>query len=382
MNRFRRMQSYYYVDNTDGAVVNPALPAMRDYSIYGSSIQNGTPTPDNPVEVQSVGDLVTEGEHAGKYKIPVNVRSKNLFDVTKCVSFSSEKGGIFLGADVERYKNQGNLKNIANVEAGKTYVISAQSTSSAGGLYVYLNGSKRVWNFYNNTAPGTKILELTQEDLDGGIYFYKSGSMAEAPAEVIISNIQIEENTIATGYEPYHEPSGAVIYLDEPLRKIDDKADYINFANKKVVRNIGKSVLSPEGGYSYYLWNNKHGIMWKGLSESGSLKKGLCNRENHFSQAGVDVHAMWLGVGNNPYIYWVGILDALNIYSAEKTNGEMIAEFKTWLESNPTYVCYPLTTPVSEAVDLPAVKLGKNTNIITVGTDIQPSAVNWQYYKY
>ena len=80
MNRFRRMQSYYYVDNTDGAVVNPALPAMRDYSIYGSSIQDGTPTPDNPVEVQSVGDLVTEGEHAGKYKIPVNVRGRNLFD--------------------------------------------------------------------------------------------------------------------------------------------------------------------------------------------------------------------------------------------------------------------------------------------------------------
>ena len=252
MNRFRRMQSYYYVDNTDGAVVNPALPAMRDYSIYGSSIQDGTPTPDNPVEVQSVGDLITEGEHTGKYKIPVNVNGAN----------------------------------------------------------------------------------------------------------------------------------AANIYLDEPLRKIDDKADYINFANKKVVRNIGKSVLSPDGPYAYYLWSNRHGVMWNGLPEGGSLKKGLCNRENHFSQAGVDVHAMWLGVGNNPYIYWIGILDALNIYSAEKTNDEMKAEFKAWLENNPTYVCYPLNTPVSESVDLPAVKLGKNTNIITVGTAVQPSAVNWQYYKY
>jgi len=46
---------------------------LNDYAIYGSSVQNGTPTPDAPIEVQSVGDLVTSGEYAGKYKIPVSL---------------------------------------------------------------------------------------------------------------------------------------------------------------------------------------------------------------------------------------------------------------------------------------------------------------------
>lgn len=48
---------------------------LRDYKLYGNSIQYGTPTPDNPIEIQSVGDLVTdaESEYYGKYDIPIVV---------------------------------------------------------------------------------------------------------------------------------------------------------------------------------------------------------------------------------------------------------------------------------------------------------------------
>ena len=52
------------------------MPVL-DYKIYGNSVQEGTPSPENPVEVKSVGDLVTEGEYAGKYKIPVVVSAEN-----------------------------------------------------------------------------------------------------------------------------------------------------------------------------------------------------------------------------------------------------------------------------------------------------------------
>lgn len=39
--------------------------------IYGNTLQNEVPTPETPVPMQSVGDLVTEGEHTGKYRITV-----------------------------------------------------------------------------------------------------------------------------------------------------------------------------------------------------------------------------------------------------------------------------------------------------------------------
>lgn len=78
MDRFRLMPNYRYY-NTEGA--SPlTLPKsvgkpLRDYKIYGASVQDGTPTPDTPVEIQSIGDLVTDKEDVnyGKYKIPITV---------------------------------------------------------------------------------------------------------------------------------------------------------------------------------------------------------------------------------------------------------------------------------------------------------------------
>ena len=41
------------------------------YTIKGNMTQSGTPTPSNPIYPQEVGDLVTTGEHAGEYEIPI-----------------------------------------------------------------------------------------------------------------------------------------------------------------------------------------------------------------------------------------------------------------------------------------------------------------------
>lgn len=44
---------------------------LISWRISGNTIQNGTPTPSNPVDVVGVGELETTGEHAGQYKIPI-----------------------------------------------------------------------------------------------------------------------------------------------------------------------------------------------------------------------------------------------------------------------------------------------------------------------
>lgn len=56
---------------------NSAGKPVVDYRIYGNSVQNDTPTPENSVLVQSFGDLITDGEYAGKYKIPVVASTEN-----------------------------------------------------------------------------------------------------------------------------------------------------------------------------------------------------------------------------------------------------------------------------------------------------------------
>ena len=64
----------------DNCVDDDSLMGIK---IYGNSVQDGTPAPDSPVEIQSVGELVTDesDEHYGKYKIPIKARGKNLFDI-------------------------------------------------------------------------------------------------------------------------------------------------------------------------------------------------------------------------------------------------------------------------------------------------------------
>lgn len=58
---------------------------LVSYTITGNTVQDGEPSPDVPVEVQSVGDLVTEGEHKGKYAVPVTVASNSSDSATSII---------------------------------------------------------------------------------------------------------------------------------------------------------------------------------------------------------------------------------------------------------------------------------------------------------
>lgn len=44
---------------------------ISDWSISGNCLQNGVPTPDNPVSVEECGELVESGEHSGEYAVPI-----------------------------------------------------------------------------------------------------------------------------------------------------------------------------------------------------------------------------------------------------------------------------------------------------------------------
>jgi len=51
--------------------LNAVRNTAENYRIFGNTVLNGTPTPENPVDVLGVSDLVTQGEYNGMYKISV-----------------------------------------------------------------------------------------------------------------------------------------------------------------------------------------------------------------------------------------------------------------------------------------------------------------------
>lgn len=50
---------------------NSAGKSAANYKIFGNTVQNGTPSPESPAEIKSVGDIVTDGEKSGKYAVPI-----------------------------------------------------------------------------------------------------------------------------------------------------------------------------------------------------------------------------------------------------------------------------------------------------------------------
>ena len=96
--------------------------SLIGYSISGNSVQNGEPTPENPVEVESVGDY---DEETGKYKISVLCGNK-------ATSFYLDEPLRKIGnyADYIDFENQKVMRRICN-----EHITKVTGASSLSGTY-------------------------------------------------------------------------------------------------------------------------------------------------------------------------------------------------------------------------------------------------------
>lgn len=238
---------------------------LRNYEIYGNSVQDGTPTPENPVEIQSVGNLVTDetSEYYGKYDIPITLTGKNLLPypyiyTTKTINgvTFTDNGGGSITIDGTATANAvfylvGNQNNYTldkcGLKIGDRYTISKIliSGDSIANIYFTANyydasGSMKVGALAStqNTATST----IKSDFVVWGIYLLVAKDKTVNNTTI---KLQIEKGTTATAYEPYKGSITEHVYLNEPLRKVGDYADYIDFKGQKVMRQI--EVLDDTG---------------------------------------------------------------------------------------------------------------------------------------
>lgn len=112
-----------------------------NYKIYGNSVQNGTPTLDNPVGVQSVGDLVTDTSDSNK--IPIKLTNENGESETKNIYLDEPLRKIGNYADYIDFKTGKVVRNIGKIESynGETITtswISETGELSAGAIVYYV----------------------------------------------------------------------------------------------------------------------------------------------------------------------------------------------------------------------------------------------------
>jgi len=166
------------------------------------------------------------------------------------------------------------------------------------------------------------------------------------------------------------------IYLDEPLRKIGNYADYIDFENQKAIRKIGKFILKGNEVWDYML-DNTHPEFYSYIGGSYNLGSIICYCTHFIGKTRNQLYAGQSGIacaGN----YVRVTQDVTDVFNNDVTT------FKNWLStqynnSTPVEIEYIRATELEESITLPTIPSIKGTTIYSVGTKVQPSNM---YIKY
>lgn len=335
-----------------------------------------SPNPDYPQEIVSCGD-----------------RTKNLFDKNNANIINGyiqgNTGKIILGnSDLIAY-----IKCKPNTQYSfqRMQIIDNKGRLRIGTTQTIPIADMAVENFYykGNSEYSTNKLDGYTTGANAEyllFYFSQISGMSQNEIDTILSSIQIEENSIATSHEPYGykipinvNNSITNIYLDEPLRKIGEYSDYIDFANGKIVRKIKEIILdgSLSNNFNNPTINNNtirfdiQNILLGSLRSNQN--KIICDKfislygNNNDYEHIRNTNTSY----NNVLIVYINKI-RLNLYTRE--------EFINWLSSNPVTVDYVLETPTIEDIGLPNINLIEGKNIITIGTELE-SIIEVEYYS-
>lgn len=334
-----------------------------DYTISGNSVQDGIPTPDAPIEIESVGDLVTDSSDTnyGKYKIPIKISTKNLIDYS----------GTYTVKDTNY---NGNFKKVVvDVPTGKTITASADidATAAYGDqntvsmTLTYSDGTTETIKYWNNTSikigkgkKGRAYTTITvQKDIKE--IFFTIHAFNKDGGSTVFSNFQLEIGNLSD-FEPYEEPITTNIYLDQPLRKINTYVDYIDFETSKVIRKINKAELLSTNNWVAYS---------SSIVNSTPLLKGL------------DVYTMisnyankYISFSNNNKIY----IEVRFVLLGVTSNDEAISKLAELEDKGQVLkVYYPLETSIEKTIQIPSIPTLNGISKLSIDTSILPSNVEF-----
>lgn len=179
-------------------------------------------------------------------------------------------------------------------------------------------------------------------------------------------------------YTPYQGQSLLNYTLQNPLYKIGDVYDYIDFNRGKIIRNVG--VVTFDGSDDE-LWNKySNNVSMDGYSVNVSnaidTTPCICNKLLTTDAISTTLEEA------------IKVLDNAMYVVLNKIRGLNTTElFKSWLQSNPITVCYQLATPTEK--DIPQELLTQlkqlqtysgKTNISFEASDVYPT-IDLEYIK-
>lgn len=318
-------------------VTDSARLPIKGFRIFGKSTQDGVPSLENPVPIVNVGD---------KGDIEVDITGRNLFDVNKIPdvqgNLRNNKNGsitIIPEKNINAVMCTLTLKDLApNLKVGKQYILSAKTT---GLEFILISNINKNWFF-------GKPEIVTNEMLDKKFYFYSKANGVEAT----IGDIQIEEGTSVTRYEPYKASQSLTISTPNGLPgiKVDKDGNYTDSSGQQWIcdekdygrgKYVQRNLVFEPNIDNVRLSNiNDHNIAnfafdFPTLVSENSAYKSLCNRFRQSASLIKDEKEE--GFFINKRILYIRL---------KRDTASTEDEFKAFFKDKPIKVVCKLETPV------------------------------------
>lgn len=349
----RKRYGYNEFIGTDIVSSDTMLGQVEALGFSCLSTQGANPSPSSPQTIYSTGDSGAIGMWSHK---------KNMFDISSVIwgqynVYPNSAGNYTNSFKITIPISAGGIYSIRAVNSVNAFRFSYQfidinGTALAGGYQSLSSTATKQW--LNITAPINAVsIVLSQLDV--------------SQANSSNFQIQLEQGTSATSYEPYFGNTPSITlppgYIGGSLPNL--------VADTDLLKKVGKVVLngSESWGISAVLTNvitfRYNGIM--------SVRKHINNDTINYMCTNFQSQ-----IPNN----WNTDIEGQNFMSnsqlvirilKSRLTTQDVAGFKTWLASNNVTVYYELATPVDVSITIPSILTYEGANTITTTNNVKPT---------
>ena len=220
---------------------------IQDMMIYGKSSQDGTPTPENPVEIKSVVNPT------------IKIVGKNLLNATlqtttqNGVTCTANGDGTYTlnGTATERTEF---IIDVFNIDISKKYkLIAFTKERSYINCFVQLNQSP--WTIYG-ASTDSQVTITDSKNIRLVIAVIKGTTLSNEIIKPMIVDASLYPDATYDDFEPYHEQTVTLPYTLNAIPvetggnvTIDGQqyiADYVDVERGKLVRMVGEFVQNNQ----------------------------------------------------------------------------------------------------------------------------------------
>ena len=348
-----------------------------------------SPNPEYPQEPKFVGDY---NEDTQKYDIDFMTSGKNLFDfnylkndfVISGIKTYTDNSITLTSNRDDCYDNSysRNTNFRIPVLPNKQYTLMFRKTNSVAGLvYIFPFTKNNVMHkqFISKNISWDGNIAYTFTTPQDCYYVNFRVGIASSGNTCTFSDFMLLYGAHTwddvTEFTPYQGLETTTVELNQPLRELPNGVkDTVE--NGVVTRRVGEITFNGSETWLKNAGNTNNWLYHIAITHVNA--KGLCDSLPHNEIDVINSDGSGINrVGFNFTQYEKVMYLNVGYYMEQAGLTNTVDNLKTWLQSNPITVWYELATPTTKQITLPTLPSWYPYTDAWVGTELQPSFVEW-----